>query len=62
MAETTAVTQLQFAREGTITPQMKRVAERDGIDPELVRSEVGAGRIRIQRHDFDPYIGFAVLD
>jgi hypothetical protein len=24
--------------------------------------EVGAGRIRIQRHDFDPYIGFAVLD
>lgn len=24
--------------------------------------EVGAGRLRIQRLDFDPYIGFAVLD
>jgi hypothetical protein len=24
--------------------------------------EVGAGRIQIRRHDFDPYIGFAVLD
>jgi len=23
---------------------------------------VGANRLRIQRHDFDPYIGFAVLD
>ena len=24
--------------------------------------EVGAGRIRIQRHEYDPYIGFAILD
>lgn len=24
--------------------------------------QIGASRIRIQRHDFDPYVGFAVLD
>ena len=47
MADTKPITQLQFARKGTITPHMRRVAERDGIDPELVRSEVEAGRMVI---------------
>ncbi len=45
MAQVTAGTQLQRARKGETTPQMQRVAERDGIDPELVRSEVDAGRM-----------------
>ena len=47
MTEATAGTQLQRARKGEITPQMQRVAERDNIDPELVRSEVAAGKMVI---------------
>ena len=38
------VTQLRYARQGTITPEMAYVAAREGCDPELVRSEVAAGR------------------
>jgi phosphomethylpyrimidine synthase len=44
----TAVTQLEHARLGVITPQMKRVAEREGhLTPEQVRHEVAAGRMII---------------
>jgi phosphomethylpyrimidine synthase len=39
------VTQIHYARRGEITPQMQRAAERDGIEPELVRREVAAGRM-----------------
>ncbi len=39
------VTQMHYARKGEVTPQMRRVAERDGLDPELVRQEVAAGRM-----------------
>jgi phosphomethylpyrimidine synthase len=38
------VTQLHYAREGTITPEMGFVAVREGVDAELVREEVAAGR------------------
>ena len=41
----TIITQIHQARQGRITPQMKRAAERDGIEPELVRQEVAAGRM-----------------
>src|SRR5690606_34891855 len=42
------VTQLEHARLGYITPQMKRVAEREGhLSPEQVRDEVAAGRMVI---------------
>ncbi len=42
----TAVTQLEHARLGTVTPQMRRVAEREGhLSPEQVRDEVAAGRM-----------------
>ena len=42
------VTQLESARLGVITPQMKRVAEREGhLTPEQVRDEVAAGRMVI---------------
>ena len=41
------VTQLAFARHGVITDAMKRVAEREGLDPELIRSEVARGRLII---------------
>jgi phosphomethylpyrimidine synthase len=42
------VTQLEFARLGEITPQMTRVAEREGhLTPSQVRDEVAAGRMVI---------------
>ncbi|MFP3942134.1 MAG: phosphomethylpyrimidine synthase ThiC [Thermoanaerobaculia bacterium] len=41
-----AVTQLERARLGEVTPQMQRVAEREGhLTPEQVRDEVAAGRM-----------------
>ncbi|MCS6901067.1 MAG: phosphomethylpyrimidine synthase [Myxococcales bacterium] len=42
------VTQLEHARLGIITPEMRRVAEREGhLTPEQVRDEVAAGRMII---------------
>ncbi|HLV57878.1 MAG TPA: phosphomethylpyrimidine synthase ThiC [Natronosporangium sp.] len=38
------VTQLAYARAGVITPEMQFVAVREGMDPEVVRQEVAAGR------------------
>jgi len=40
-------TQQQFARAGEITPQMERVAEREGLSVETVREEIAAGRLII---------------
>jgi len=37
------VTQMHFARQGTMTPQMERVAEREQLPVELVRDEVARG-------------------
>jgi phosphomethylpyrimidine synthase len=43
-----AVTQLESARLGVITPEMRRVAEREGhLSPEQVRDEIAAGRLII---------------
>ncbi|MBM4102334.1 MAG: hypothetical protein FJ256_08775, partial [Phycisphaerae bacterium] len=57
----TVVTQLEHARTGTITKQMRRVAEREPhLTPEQVRDEVAAGRMVIPaniehlRHRLDP--------
>ncbi|MBX3125908.1 MAG: phosphomethylpyrimidine synthase ThiC [Polyangiaceae bacterium] len=42
------VTQLEHARLGTVTPEMRRVAEREPhLSPEQVRDEVAAGRMII---------------
>src|SRR2546426_4621803 len=41
------VTQKSFARQGTITPQMRRVAEREALPMEVVREEVARGRLII---------------
>jgi len=42
------VTQLEHARLGIVTPQMRRVAEREPhLSPEVVRDEVAAGRMVI---------------
>ncbi len=62
------ITQLEFARLGIVTPQMRRVAEREshfevlfpGKGPEAVRDEVAAGRLVIPAninhlaHKLDP--------
>ena len=57
----TAVTQLEHARLGQVTPEMRRVAEREPhLSPEQVRDEVGAGRMVIPAnkvhlgHQLDP--------
>ncbi len=61
------VTQMRRAREGEVTPQMRRVAEREGLDPELVRREVAEGRAIVPanvhhlEHRLDPMgIGIAL--
>ncbi|MGB3129771.1 MAG: phosphomethylpyrimidine synthase ThiC, partial [Dehalococcoidia bacterium] len=41
------VTQLELAREGTLSPQMRAVAEKEGIDPETVREMVAEGSVVI---------------
>jgi len=42
------ITQLEHARVGTVTPEMRRVAEREAhLSPEEVRDEVAAGRMVI---------------
>ncbi len=41
------VTQIDFARAGQITPQMKEVAEREHRDPEYIRERVADGRFAI---------------
>jgi phosphomethylpyrimidine synthase len=38
------VTQMHYARQGLITPEMRFVAVRENVDPEFVRSEVARGR------------------
>jgi phosphomethylpyrimidine synthase len=38
------VTQLHYARQGTVTPEMEFVALREGLEPAFVRDEIAAGR------------------
>lgn len=40
-------TQMYYARQGVITGEMRFVAEREGLEPELVRAEVARGRMVI---------------
>ena len=42
-----ARTQMKAAKAGEVTPAMARVAEREGMDAETVRSEVARGRLII---------------
>jgi phosphomethylpyrimidine synthase len=41
------ITQMHQARKGVVTPEMRRVAEREGVEPELIRAEVARGRMVI---------------
>jgi len=50
-------TQLIYAKEGTITEEMKMVAEDEGLDPEFIRKHVATGEIVIPKninHKFRP--------
>src|SRR3954468_20030631 len=40
-------TQMHYARQGVVTEEMRYIANRERIDPELVRSEVARGRMII---------------
>ncbi|HJK96764.1 MAG TPA: phosphomethylpyrimidine synthase ThiC, partial [Polyangiaceae bacterium LLY-WYZ-14_1] len=52
-------TQLEHARLGTITPEMRRVAEREGhLTPAQVRDEVAAGRMIIPANKV--HLGYAL--
>ena len=42
-------TQVDYARKGTITPQMKMTAKAEGIDPELLCGHIAAGRAVIMQ-------------
>ncbi len=42
-----SVTQLRYAREGLITEEMRYVAGRENMDPEVIREEVACGRMII---------------
>ena len=63
------VTQLEHARLGNVTPEMRRVSEREAhLTPEQIRDEVAAGRMIIPanvhhlKHDLEPMcIGRASL-
>ena len=58
------ITQLEHARLGTVTPEMRRVAEREKhLTPEQVRDEVAAGRddVVISAHCHDD-LGMAVAN
>src|SRR5262245_58519678 len=46
-AEGSAMTQLESARRDLVTPEMRRVAQREGVTPEFLRDEVARGRIVI---------------
>ena len=54
------VTQMHYARQGVVTPEMAFVARREGCDVELVRSEVAAGRaiipVNINHPECEPMI------
>ncbi len=47
-------TQLEAARDGETTPEMRYVATREGVDAELVRTEVAAGRAVIPANHRHP--------
>ena len=47
-------TQLAWARKGIITPEMRFIAAREGVSPELVRDEVALGRAVIPANHNHP--------
>ena len=52
------MTQLESARLGHITPEMKRVAEKENRTPEFIRDEIAAGRLIIPANIAKAYLDF----
>ena len=54
------VTQLHYARQGMVTPEMRYIAIREGVDVDLVLTEVAAGRaiipVNINHPESEPMI------
>ncbi|MBD3372035.1 MAG: phosphomethylpyrimidine synthase ThiC [Candidatus Coatesbacteria bacterium] len=50
----TPQTQLEAALNGTVTPEMRRVAADEGLDAELLRRRVAAGRVVIPKNHARP--------
>ena len=54
------VTQMHYARQGTVTPEMEFVAIREGVSPEFVRDEIALGRaiipVNINHPESEPMI------
>ncbi|WP_138797846.1 phosphomethylpyrimidine synthase ThiC [Halostella sp. PRR32] len=54
------MTQIRRARDGEVTPAMKRVAEREQVDPEFVRQQVAEGQAvipaNVKHGSLDPMI------
>ncbi len=48
------VTQMHYARKGLVTEEMLHVARREGLDPELIRSEIARGRLIIPANVMHP--------
>jgi phosphomethylpyrimidine synthase len=49
-----APTQMRYARAGRVTEEMRFVAERERLDPELVRSEIARGRMVVPANVHHP--------
>ena len=47
------MTQIEEGRAGRITPEMECVAAGEGLSPEVVRDEVGRGRITVAHRGGD---------
>ncbi|MFF2039609.1 phosphomethylpyrimidine synthase ThiC [Kitasatospora sp. NPDC058170] len=56
-----AVTQLAYAKRGTVTPEMEFVALREGLAPEFVRAEVARGRAVIPVNVNHPEVEPAII-
>ncbi|MGH7686622.1 MAG: phosphomethylpyrimidine synthase ThiC [Candidatus Dormibacteria bacterium] len=58
--DSAAVTQLHYARRGTVTAEMEFIAIREGVTPELVRDEVAQGRaiipVNVNHPESEPMI------
>lgn len=56
----TAVTQLYYAKQGLITPEMEFAAIRENLSPEFVRQEIAAGRaiipVNINHPEIEPMV------
>ncbi|GLW54225.1 phosphomethylpyrimidine synthase ThiC [Kitasatospora phosalacinea] len=56
-----AVTQLAYAKQGLITPEMEFVALREGLEPEFVREQVARGRAVIPVNVNHPEVEPAII-